>query len=129
MDAPINNFISILNLFESQYLVPFFNNETVIMSMIIFFALLALLIAPQHKKETDELFSVPLYRLLWILMTILLSLYKPVIGLLSAISYLIFTNTQQSETFDNPPNQSCPYFGPIDSEPTISDIQNQIVMN
>src|SRR5210317_1677785 len=98
MDAPINNFISTLNLFESQYLVPFFNNETVIMSMIIFFALL---IAPQHKKETDELFSVPLYRLLWILMTILLSLYKPVIGLLSAVSYLIFTNIQQSETFDN----------------------------
>ena len=121
MDAPINNFISTLNLFESQYLVPFFNNETVIMSMIIFFALLALLIAPQHNKETDELFSVPLYRLLWILMTILLSLYKPVIGLLSAVSYLIFINIEEKESFISVKSQN--------NTPTISDMQYMVVTN
>ena len=108
MDGPINNFIYSLNLFESQYLVPFFNNEIVIMCMIIFFALLALLIAPQHSQEKNELFSVPTYRLLWILMIILLTLYKPVIGLLSAISYLIFVKPQESKSHKGASTNSIP---------------------
>ena len=127
MDAPINNFIYSLNSFESQYLVPFFNNEIVIMCMIIFFALLALLIAPQHSQEKNELFSVPTYRLLWILMIILLTLYKPVIGLLSAISYLIFVKPQESESFQS--GGGGPRFRRNAVSQTQSDIQFRATLN
>jgi hypothetical protein len=126
MDAPINNFIYSLNSFESQYLVPFFNNEIVIMCMIIFFALLALLIAPQHSQEKNELFSVPTYRLLWILMIILLTLYKPVIGLLSAISYLIFVKPQESESFQSGGGPRCIR---NTTSQTLSDIQFHATLN
>ena len=88
VNTAVNDYVRFLFGVQTNYLVPFFENEIVVLVIAAVFILLITM--PPKNDKTDKLFNKPIYRLLWILMIILLTLYRPYIGLLSAISYLTF---------------------------------------
>lgn len=82
----INSYVNYLYRLQNNYFVPFFENDYIVMAIAVFFIFLILNYVKDEKAE--KIFKNSIYRLLWILMIIMLTLYRPVIGFLAAVAYL-----------------------------------------
>jgi hypothetical protein len=96
MEAVINSVISELETFEANVLAPFFQNPDTMMGIMIAIGLVGLFYnVPNNVKK---LFDNVTYRLIWVLLIILVTLYNPYIGFLTGLLYLMFIKQSASKT-------------------------------
>lgn len=86
LNESVNSYVNYLYRLQNNYFVPFFENDYIVMAIAVFF--IFLLLKYEKDERAEKLFKNSIYRLLWILMIIMLTLYRPVIGFLAAIAYL-----------------------------------------
>ena len=98
MEELVNSVISELETFEANVLAPFFQNPDTLTGIII--GLVAVAIFYKVSSNIKKLFDNVTYRLIWVLLIVLATLYNPVVGFLTAIIYLMFMSPS-SENFAN----------------------------
>ena len=118
MEELVNSVISELETFEANVLAPFFQNQDTMMGIMIAIGIVGLFYnVPNNVKK---LFDNVTYRLIWVLLIILLTLYNPYIGFLTSLLYLIFIkqSSSKAEGFNNQ-YPDCPAAGAdiTDEEP------------
>lgn len=82
----VESYVNYLYRIQNNFVIPFFQNDIIVILIASIFVLM--IMRQPNQEKTEKLFERPIYRLLWILMIILLTLYRPFIGVLSAITYL-----------------------------------------
>ena len=115
MEAIVNSAISELEAFEASVLAPFFQNKDTMMAIII--GLSATILFYTISNEVKKLFSSITYRLIWVLLIVLATIYSPVVGFLTAVCYVMFlrpssepfTSSSASESASGPAD--CPHEG------------------
>lgn len=105
MEELINSAISELEAFESSVLAPFFQNPDTITGIII--ALAAVALFYNVSNTVRKLFDNITYRLIWVLLIVLATLYNPFVGFLTAIVYIMFMRPS-SESFSSNQDAECP---------------------
>ena len=105
MEELINSAISELEAFESSVLAPFFQNPDTITGIII--ALAAVALFYNVSNTVRKLFDNITYRLIWVLLIVLATLYNPFVGFLTAIVYIMFMKPSK-ESFSNTQDAQCP---------------------
>lgn len=114
METLINSVISELETFEATVLVPFFQNPNTAIGIMIAIGAFGLFYNPSDNIR--KLFDNVTYRLIWILLIILVTMYDPIIGLLTALCYLMFLK-KPKEAFSS--SYSSPEIAAnIEDEPT-----------
>ena len=109
MEAIINSAISELEAFEASVLAPFFQNKDTMMAIII--GLSATILFYTISNEVKKLFSSITYRLIWVLLIVLATIYSPVVGFLTAVCYVMFLRPS-SEAFASASGPAdCPHEG------------------
>lgn len=100
MEEIVNSVISELETFEATVLAPFFQNKDTMIGIMIAIAAIGLFYnVPSNVKK---LFESVTFRLIWILLIVLATLYDPVIGLLTALCYIMFMKpSKESFTISN----------------------------
>lgn len=107
MEAFISSAISELEAFEASVLAPFFQNKDTMMAIII--GLSATILFYTISNEVKKLFSSITYRLIWVLLIVLATIYSPVVGFLTAVCYVMFLRPS-SEAFTSA-SADCPHEG------------------
>lgn len=105
MEELINSVISELETFEANVLAPFFQNPDTLTGIIIGLAAVALFY--NVSNTIKKLFDNVTYRLIWVLLIVLATLYNPFVGFLTAIVYVMFMR-HSSESFANDEDAQCP---------------------
>ena len=105
MEELINSVIAELETFEANVLAPFFQNPDTLTSIIIGLAAVAIFYNVSNKIK--KLFDNVTYRLIWVLLIVLATLYNPFVGFLTAIIYVMFMRPS-SESFANDEDAQCP---------------------
>ena len=105
MEALINSVISELETFEANVLAPFFQNSDTLTGIII--GLVAVAIFYKVSNNIKKLFDNVTYRLIWVLLIVLATLYNPFVGFLTAVIYIMFMRPS-SESFANDEDAHCP---------------------
>lgn len=110
MEAFISSAISELEAFEASVLAPFFQNKDTMMAIII--GLSATILFYTISNEVKKLFSSITYRLIWVLLIVLATIYSPVVGFLTAVCYVMFLRPS-SESFTSSASgpADCPHEG------------------
>jgi hypothetical protein len=112
MEAFISSAISELEAFEASVLAPFFQNKDTMMTIII--GLSATILFYTISSEVKKLFSSITYRLIWVLLIVLATIYSPIVGFLTAVCYVMFLRPS-SESFTSSASASgpadCPHEG------------------
>jgi hypothetical protein len=98
METLINSVISELETFEASVLAPFFQDPNTVIGIMIAIGAFGLFYSP--SDNTKKLFDNLTYRLIWVLLIVLATIYSPIIGLLTAMCYLMFLK-KSKETFSN----------------------------
>lgn len=105
MEELVNSAISQLEAFESSVLAPFFQNPNTINGIMIAIGAIGLFYnVPNNVKK---LFDSVTFRLIWMLLIVLAIIYDPVIGLLTALCYIMFMKPSK-ESFTNTQHAQCP---------------------
>jgi hypothetical protein len=105
MEELVNSVIAELETFEANVLAPFFQNPDTLTSIIIGLAAVAIFYNVSNKIK--KLFDNVTYRLIWVLLIVLATLYNPFVGFLTAIIYVMFMRPS-SESFANDEDAQCP---------------------
>jgi hypothetical protein len=104
MEEIVNSVISELETFEATVLAPFFQNKDTMIGIMIAIAAIGLFYnVPSNVKK---LFESATFRLIWILLIVLATLYDPVIGLLTALCYIMFMKPSK-ESFISSQDGDC----------------------
>lgn len=112
MEEIVNSVISELETFEATVLAPFFQNKDTMIGIMIAIAAIGLFYnVPSNVKK---LFESATFRLIWILLIVLATLYDPVIGLLTALCYIMFMKPSK-ESFINS-NDCFSNLSPVNNE-------------
>lgn len=99
MESLVNSAISELEAFETNVLAPFFQNPDTITGIIIGLAAVALFY--KVSNTVKKLFDNITYRLIWVLLIVLATLYSPYVGFLTAICYVMFMRPSYESFISN----------------------------
>jgi len=118
MEAIINSAISELERLEANVLKPFFQNPNTSMGIMIGIGIVGLFY--NVSDEVRNLFNNVTYRLIWMLLIVLATLYNPIIGLLTGLCYFMFIKApKKTENFSD-------YNSPVTDEEPYSFAQEQL---